>query len=168
MKSQDVTRYDIPSKHYGGWGVFFVGSDGLLSIVSDYGNFGYWWDCPGCEFRKFLCQIDDGYLYRKLTMGKSDGLDVEQTARNLRRLVGSLIRDGSWTMEQAREELEHIAHFQCDEDCTAYYYNTKLDDIHEETVTKPHQQTMALIERLWPRFIDVLKAELETEDSCGQ
>ncbi len=52
------------------WAVIFLNSGtGILSIVSDYGNYGYRWSDPGCEFKQFLTEIDDDYLVNKLSSG---------------------------------------------------------------------------------------------------
>lgn len=47
-------------------------SDGMFASVTDYGNLSYAWRSTGDEdFRKFICQLNDGYFGTKMYTGMS-------------------------------------------------------------------------------------------------
>lgn len=47
-------------------------SDGMFASVTDYGNLSYAWRSygPG-DFRKFICQLEQGYFATKMATGLS-------------------------------------------------------------------------------------------------
>lgn len=109
--SAPITRYYFVRNKQGPfgeeWARIWITDDGCFTTISDYGNWGYWWSCPGCEFRKFLCRCDEGYLSSKLSQGEHE-FDGEATVEAIRRRIVELRRERQLTREQAHEEWERV------------------------------------------------------------
>lgn len=53
-----VWRYYVPSHRHQGWGIFLLTSDGMLAVVSDYGNYAFRWSAFGeGDFRHFVMKL---------------------------------------------------------------------------------------------------------------
>src|SRR5436309_2433761 len=65
-----------------GWAVIMLDErGGMVSIQSDYGNYGYRWPYHGTKsFKLFLTQIDNHYLVRKLTMDMANREEFDSDA----------------------------------------------------------------------------------------
>jgi hypothetical protein len=163
-----ITRFyqvRVPNGHE--WARIWITSDGCISILSDYGNYGYWFGSPGCEFRRFLTRCDDDYLGRKFTQGERE-FDERLTARAARDLVLSNRRDGTLTKEQARDEWDAVLGVDwCDEYSRSkwYFEETKLVDCGATEVLqyRTPMQVQMFLKVLWPLFIEQLRAELASE-----
>lgn len=147
------------------WMRAWLTSDGCISIVSDYGNFGYWFGAPGGEFRRFLTQCDDHYLGTKFSDGHRE-YKGEETLRRVKERILSHRREGDLSREEARTEwdlldqfdrLEHEQHF------TRWYDQTELSDASEFYCTGISSQIEWFLKRLWPFFVKALEVELAAE-----
>jgi len=148
------------------WARFWVTDDGCLSIMSDFGNYGYWWGGPGCEFRAFLARErhgDTGYILGKLAGGKQH-FYAEDTERKIKRRILEWRREGALSKEKARKEWELVCLGIGDEhDAVRWYDRTELQDAYDLTSYGPPRQLVAFMDRLWPLFVDALRAELAAE-----
>ncbi len=161
-----ITRFYEVKPGKSGWARIWVTDDGCISIMSDWGNYGYWFGCPGCEFRLFLTGCDDDYLGNKFAGGKKD-FDGEGTADAARELVLRLRREKRLSAEGARREWESLdADFGSEMDWVEWVnHETELgyDHIHDlGRYIRPHAVTQ-LIKHVWPLFIEQLKAQLAAE-----
>lgn len=82
-------RYYIPSGEHGGWGIVFLDSFGVISAITDYGNFGYRWGSIGdADFRKWFCDLNDpAYLISKFGMGMPKTYNSKQSLLNARQAI---------------------------------------------------------------------------------
>ncbi len=154
------------------WARIWITDDGCISIVSDYGNFGYWFGSPGCEFRKFLTGCDDYYLSNKFRDGETE-FDEQATRRAARDLVLRNRRDGSLTKEQAHDEWERVCAVDWGDEYQRsrwYFEETKLADYGACEILKYRtpMQVQMFVKHLWPLFIAELKAELREEAAAQQ
>lgn len=162
-KSNPITSfYEIhPGKS--GWARIWITDDGCISIMSDWGNYGYWFGSPGCEFRAFLVGCDDDYLGNKFAGGKTE-FDGEGTVEAIRERILYLRREGRLSKDVARSEwLTLPTSFDTPEDFSCWVRDSSLEDMYEYSHhVQPHAITQ-FIKRVWPLFIRQLKAELVEE-----
>lgn len=161
------TRFYQVRKERLAWARIWITTDGCISIISDYGDFGYWFGSPGCEFRRFLTGCGDSYLMNKFSGGKEE-FDRDATERAARDLVLENRRDRTLTKEGAREEWQQVCDVDWDDEYSRarwYFEETKLVDYGASDVlhyrTPMHVQMF--VKELWPLFIEQLKAELAAE-----
>lgn len=162
MTAVELRRYVIPSQKGEGWAIIVIGSDGYFSTVSDYGNYAYRWTNPGCEFRKFLVGVNAGYLIGKLH-GRPDEYDGDETTKAIREEIVRRRRDGTWTREEAREEWNLTSGLDSIVDFAFWWQKTRIEDAHEFQRNSVPSEVVAFANRAWPRFVEMLKAELAAE-----
>lgn len=164
-----LTRYylvRVPGRW--GWARIWITDDGCITTISDYGNFGYWFGAPGCEFRKFLigvCEWD--YLVRKFTESDKSICNPDASFKKIKRHILEYRRDGHLDRDSAREEWD-LLHQNRDMgplEQTHWYEGTKLGDAAELfTYEKEgYQAAKAFAEHIWPLFVGQLKEELAGE-----
>ncbi len=149
------------------WARIWITDDGCISILSDWGNFGYWFGSPGCEFRKFLTGCDDGYLSNKFRDGEEE-FDQQATERNARDLVLRNRRAGTLTKEQAADEWRAVCAVDWGDEYLRsrwYFEETKLVDYGASEVLRfrTPMRVQMFVKHLWPLFIVQLKSELADE-----
>jgi len=160
-----TTRFYEVKPGKSGWARIWLTDDGCISIMSDYGNYGYWFGAPGSEFRKFLTGCDDSYLGNKFAGGKKD-FDGEDTADAARELILRLRRDKRLSAEDARLEWHNVpTAFDNEIDWVRWVDETELGCDHTHNLgryVRPHAVTQ-LLKHVWPLFIEQLKAQLAAE-----
>lgn len=170
-------RYTVETNH--SWAIFLIDAgDGMLSIQSDYGNWGHSWSSPGKDFKKFLCELDDDYLLRKLC-GNPDKFNAKKTVANIKKIICESRRERlrvrirrewqeitkEWcrNMWDSAEELEDIT--SADVFAERVMNDPYLEAIGEhitESDVMVYERDGAMtmfMERLWRPFIEYLKAE---------
>lgn len=162
--SKTVRLYDVRGDR-GQWlGRFIITDDGYFSTVSDYGNYAFWWSHAGSCFRRFLTNIDAGYLLGKIS--RSSEYDGDRTVKAARRHILEQRKEGGVTKEWAREEWDLINdHSSLDsrESFAMWWQNTKIDCAHEFSVFDFPGDAKAFATIAFPAFVKVLVAELERE-----
>lgn len=156
--------YAIRGEHFE-WARIWITDDGCLSCLSDFGNYGHWWHNAGCEFRQFLCEVDDSYLIGKLGLGQHE-YDDEATLARWQRRIYELRREQQLTREAAREEwrlLRNCSDLSSEFDLHEWYLATKLDVSDGVAVYRKPMQLQTFVKRLWPLFVAALRAELAAE-----
>ena len=155
------------------WARIWVTSDGLITIASDYGHFGYWFGMPGCEFRKFLTQCDPGprgYMAIKLSDGRRV-YDADTTVRRIREEVVRLRRQKEFDREVARElwnsvtehnldEHDHDVRAWLDEELVQDHLGYEAWEYFSRMIPSEVQDFMIAV---WPVFVEKLKADLLAE-----
>lgn len=163
-----VWRHHIPNDpetFFGGWGVFFLDSLGCLSILSDYGNFGYRWSSFGPDIRKFLLGCDSSYLMEKFLQGDTKVPDVERSTAAIRAHILESRRCGDLDRETARAEWELLLDYESSENTDEWLDSTSIPDGWELLYSKyaSEDSMAAFLERTWPRYLEALRADLTTE-----
>jgi len=160
-----LKRYVIPPEKHEGWAIIHIDANGFFATVSDYGNYAYLWTSFGPnDFRKFLAQLDQGYVVGKLTGGKTI-YDGEATLKAIKEHIIGARKEGTYSRGEARHEwgkmvynremLSDVREFEewCDE--------TKIEEPWEFHCSEPEPQAVAFYQKVWPRFVELIKAELE-------
>jgi hypothetical protein len=160
-----VWRYYLPSENGEGWGVAFVDSTGCLAIISDWGNYAYKWSSFGECFRSFLIRVNTGYLLSKVARSPCPpAIDVAKTAVAAKRAISELRRHQEISAEEAREEWDLVeAELESDGVYEYWLRTTCLCDAHELLVEAVDHQAVAMADKLWPRLVAAMRAELERE-----
>ena len=161
-----LKRYDIKNDRDGeGWGIIVIDTSiGFFATVSDWGNYSFLWTHPGCEFRKFLCDLEVDYLRSKLLHGREKDQvflgDATVAAIRLRLeeikeldplLYGSELEALDDRLPMERGEFE------------AWQSETVLPDPWSFGVWGHDAQCTAFCERVMPRFKRMLEDELKAE-----
>jgi|GEM_PF-2930322 hypothetical protein len=172
MNPNPTTRfYQVRAvEHRSEWARIWITDDGCISILSDYGNYGYWFGAPGGEFRRFLTNCGDDYITNKLSEGRRN-LDQRATELNAKRLVLRARRDRSIDRETARDEWNAVRDVEWDNEYSRskwYFEETKLVDYGatEVLVYDYPQQLQAFVRVLWPVFIAALTEEIKREEAA--
>ncbi len=161
-----TTRYYEIKPGKTGWARIWLTDDGCISIMSDWGNYGYWFGAPGCEFRLFLTGCDDDYLGNKFAGGKKE-FDGEGTADAARELILYRRRKGFLSADDARREWNGVPTLFDSEIEYAEWVNheTELGPDYTYDLSRyvrPHG-VRKFMKHLWPLFVEQLKAQLAAE-----
>ena len=165
MKTPVTRFYSIPRvENWSAWARIWITDDGCFTTISDHGNYGYWWGSPGCEFRKFLCGIDDDYLSRKLAGGERE-LDEKATIRSVKERILRCRRDSYLSKEEARREWCLMKETDWDGEYSRvqWYDATVLSDAAEVLRYRIPMQVQMFVKHLWPPFVAELRRELASE-----
>ena len=159
-----LRRYCVSSKKGEGWGVFVIGSYGFFSVVSDYGNYAFWWTHFGeGDFRAFLISLEWDYAAGKLGQGHTKVFQGQSTIENVRDHILQHRRDGSWSKERALEEWELIESTDLSIHPEDWMRATKIEDAYELIRRDWPADVLAFCKVLLPRFQQVLRDELARE-----
>lgn len=160
-----IRRYVVPNDRPGeGWGIFIIDDAGFFAVVSDWGNYAFRWTAPGCDdFRDFLCDLDASYLCSKLA--PKSVFDGERTEQLVVERILRLRRDRDITRTVAREEYDVVRRSGLDReaDFVLWLQDTGLEDAWELSRCGPEPQAVQFCKRLYPRFVELLRAELSAE-----
>jgi hypothetical protein len=181
-------RYDVRSRpegcSYTDWAILTVSDHGgVLNILSDYGSWSYAWPRHGREsFKHFLCELgrDPHYLLNKLCGGQK-WFDCKATVKNLRRIIGTMLRDKAtvtvrgkhvpFTPAMARAAVGKIDEVAgewsqsadlfvdrlVEDDETHFFWDYICDGLASYDFDPGARQFVA---RLWPAFVEALQKEL--------
>lgn len=159
-----LRRYSVRSEK-GDWlADIVIGSDGWFGAVSDYGDYAYAWrGFAPSDFRTFLAGLNAGYLLSKLS--SENTYDGEATEARVRAAVGECEGEQA---ETERELLEGSS-FYTSLDFFLWFQETTIDDASGLAVYTYPSDAKLFVERVWPRFVEMLRAEMaaeaETRDS---
>lgn len=162
-KVEWIECYHVRGHHLGGWAVVHIDSRGFLGVVSDHGNYAFHWTSFGKDFKTFLADLEWDYLHGKLTFGWSEVYDGHASAEAIRREILTDRRQGLSREHEARHEWDL---FQSHKDeildseggFGAWAQDTDMSDAFELRRTRPEPQCEAFCKKLWPHFIEQLKA----------
>ena len=161
--------YDLRFRSYE-WARIWVTSDGMISICSDYGNFGYWFGAPAMEIRRFLVQADPGpggYIAIKLSDGER-AYDCEATLLEVKKYILDHRRSGDWDHERARDEWELLRQNSWlghRDEFHNWYLETKIDCAHEFFQDMLPGKVQGFMEHAWPVFVKAMKTEIAAEEA---
>jgi len=85
------------------WSIVFVDDDGCLSILSDYGNWGYRWNMAGesKSVRRMLLDFNSSYVYNKLSYDHAKVFSPEKTIKVIREQILSYRRQRELPKKEA-------------------------------------------------------------------
>lgn len=155
------------------WARIWITSDGMISICSDYGNYGYWFGAPGCEIRRFLARVDpgpDGYMAIKLAEGERE-YDGDTVLTEVKKYILDHRRHGDMTREDAREEWDLLSEhgkLEHREEFHDWYKETKIDCAYEFYADKIPGQVQGFMEHCWPRLVEAMQKELDAESAFAE
>lgn len=179
----DLREYVIRSdkSHGGGWAIIVLDLDRCyFSTVSDFGNYAFCWGSgPGMEFRRFLMQIHEDYLGGKLMQGWPNQYeyDHELTKQTIFEHLRQMARESfllprRWAAYIRERDLyrraKADADFWCAGDFDEWYRETRLSDAYEFRGEVLNRQFQGFFRHIWPRFVELLRAELELEAKAAE
>lgn len=183
VRKKACERYDVmPGGGYG-WAIFLLSeSGGVLSVLSDYGNWGYCWPNHGRQsFKHFLIEVDGSrdYIIDKFR-GKRTDFDFDASVKLLRKKIGEAYRDKrtlhyaggrtkTFDKKMCKEAIDGIKWLDdtrsSDDFGRQLYERTEfgfLDptDIGDLCVKRDNGRLCEFLRLLWPPFIGELKREV--------
>lgn len=163
MSDVQVWRYKLPSIRepvFDSWSVVFIDSTGVFSVVSDYGNWAYWWTSFGDDIRKFLTQCDSDYVGRKLGGADLRVFDGEETQKEVRKEICRARREGELDRYRAREEWDNAGIIDDEYTFQQFLEDTGLDDLHECARMRWDHGIKHWSHVSFPRLQELLRKEL--------
>lgn len=163
-----LRKYVIrPAAPLSSWAIILIDtSHGFFATVSDYGNYAYNWSNPGCEFRKFLTELEPTYLHGKLMHGRRDRQVYDQQA-TLKAVREYFVQEG----KDVEKEMEDINSADFNNLHDDYDFRTWIDEknlygeVEHLHCTMPNPESWAFCTKLFPTFQMALRKELEEEVS---
>lgn len=156
------------------WAQFFLSPNGAVSVVSDYGNYGFVWQSrgEGVSIEEFILKLDKGYVLSKFGMGQQNEYwDKEKSELNYKSALKELLyaheisdKDFSKYTEEIETVFEEnntysdVIHAITDD---SYNLDTVLNkhfDFIEEGMHFDYPPDIKnFVEYVWPVFIEELK-----------
>jgi hypothetical protein len=156
-------RYVLkPDSNGDGWAIIHIDSNGFFGAASDFGNYAYVWDYPSMPFKDFLMKIDAHHLCEKLAQGRLK-FNEKLTAQTVREWILEARRGRSISAPRARDEWYESFSIK-DEHTFRNWGETRgneFDEPWEAACYSPPSQCVAFCTRVYPRFVEILKAEKE-------
>lgn len=147
------------------WARIWITDDGCISILSDYGNYGYWFGgLPPCGMRAFLVGCGDDYLSNKFSAGERE-VDHEATEKAIRKEIHELSLAGAFGIVEMEAEEELISSVDWSSELEQWDWAraSKIEEAWRLIQTRYPMQVTMFLEKLWPLFVEQLKAELAEE-----
>lgn len=138
-----------------------------VSVISDYGEFGYCWSHIGEDWRAFLSGLNFGYAMRKMLGARLDvPLDVDEAFEKAKAIVLRYRRGQSLDRKDARALFDAIEDSSGADDCRDFlrrwddnsgglFYRYELWDCRWD---KPNPQAEGFWSEIWPHFCAALVA----------
>lgn len=167
---QEVRYQEIYVKTKHSWCQVQWQENGRVVILSDYGDWSYWWGHRGsASTAAFLSQLDCDYMCNKLLGTSSQELDPDRTHRAMQDAVLRARRELVFTKEEAREEWEGLQDFEGDQrSFETWAADSRLDDAYEFARHKLNSTWQHFWGRLWlPHVRPALQAFAEKEKAQG-
>lgn len=167
-KQNPLTRFYEIKPGRSGWARIWITDDGCITIMSDWGNYGYWFGDPAMEFRAFLLGCDNDYLGRKFSAGETE-LDADATARGIKERILHSRRYGSWSKALARVEWQLVKSTYFDDEHARqwWYEHTELSDASDALCYRTPRKVQFFLKNVWPLFVGQLRAELAGEPAVA-
>ncbi len=147
------------------WARIWITDDGCISILSDYGNYGYWFGgLPPCGMRAFLVGCGDDYLVNKFSAGERE-VDHKATEKAIQKEIWELMGAGDFgiTEKLHEEEIMDGVDWSSEVEQWDWARASKIDEAWRLIQTRYPVQVTMFLEKLWPLFVGQLKAELAEE-----
>jgi hypothetical protein len=165
IQKSTCEKYTIHLPKMEGWAIIFLSeADGSVSIISDYGNWGYRWPNHGCDSLKhFLCDLCKHYAWVKFT-GSLKHYNHDETIKTITEYIQEMYEDDSITQFQAEGMTQELGWMENEH----HIYNSDvltehISDIYELFHYDPDYQFMMFFDRLWSVFAKHLKSELDSD-----
>lgn len=140
-----------------------------VSVISDYGSFGFCWSHIGGDWRDFLASLDFDYAMKKM-MGLRlwKPLEVHEAADKARSLVIERRRRDGLTLTDARALYDAIEGARGDAfNCQQFLaeWNTESEglvsrhDLYDDKWEKYDPQAEGFWAEIWPHFVAALVAD---------
>lgn len=157
-----------------GWdyAIFTIDENGMFNCQSTFGNYGYHWSSFGGNFKKFLCEVSEGYLFTKLC--KKTYFNAQKYIEKSKKIIIKMRRDLNLTKEEAKEAWDFF-------DKNLEDFGDSIDLIINELASSkimnritgediwysdfcPEKDfdpcDIAFITNVYPKFVEVLKSEI--------
>lgn len=168
-------RYILPSIRGEGWADIVCTRDGFFACVSDYGNYVHAWRNFGDQdFRLFLVDLADSPEYVASKLWPKKVYDGQATLKAIytsvlgsrrRGLLTKIEADAEWTLAN-----RFAVDIQCGTDGVAEWAGKSLlgmNFVQDGLSYMYSPQVMSLCTKTWPRLVELIVHELQTESVVG-
>lgn len=173
--SAGVWRYSEPNQNGEGegWFIAFLDSAGCLSVQSDFGDYSYRWNMGGMPagpdgkplgMREWVARHlarDPSYLLGKIS-SRSE-FDAEGSCASVRRFILEERRARRFSSEEAADEWDHVhSYLEGARSGDAWIGATSIEEPwHLLASNKYPAQARTFVDRLFPRLVALVRADLE-------
>lgn len=158
--------------------LFLDNERGQISIISQYGNFGYWWTSmgKGRTLKQFLIGCDHDYIMTKFEHGQDSWFDSEATVKVIEMDIFRERRARSLSADQAREfydECSNLKEVRTASEMMSVLSPGMLENLYENDYmavpykTDHQPQTRGFMRYVWPIFIEHIKKETEKNNEVS-
>lgn len=154
--SEPVSIWRYIVRHQCELGYFLLTSDGMLAVVSDYGNYAFRWTHFGTDFKRFVTELSEDYLLGKLCP-KEYRFDRAATERAIQREICTLRRGRHIAKEHARCEYERVGYL--DDGFAVWLEHTSLGEAWEYEQKDFSADARAFYRVLFTRLVALIRAE---------
>ena len=152
---------------------------GEITIQSSFGVWGYIWTACANPFKQFLMGAEFDYVFTKFMGDKLHRFDGKASAREVRKWITDERKCRSLSRAEAREAWDEFEYVRSQAECGERGFGDammavarSLDDsnpMHDHFADpcgwprrdRYDYQALGFWEKLWPLFMDALKAEMQ-------
>lgn len=161
-------EYTVPRNKETSWAIVTINEDGRLQVLSDYGDFSYWFNGIGGPVRQFFLDLenDPRYLLLKLSPGRifDDLLTIKTIKETIlrKRLRRMMSRDA------AREEWELLKRYASRLNDGSHVFlewaqYTLLEDPLDFATYRRDAGATFFAHKVWPKVCDLIREQLFKE-----
>jgi hypothetical protein len=167
IKKSVCDKYTIRLPNLQGWAIIIVDeSQGVVSIISDYGNWGYVWSHHGRRtLKQFLTEIDSYYAWEKFT-GSKKIYNHEKTVKTIKQKIQDMEDSQYITKEvgiKLREELDQLEYESNEDTYRSEILTNQFSDIYELFCYDQDPQFNMFFNLLWKPFVEHIKSEVQQD-----
>ena len=177
-----VERYLVRDPGHWWASIMLDDSSGQVTVHSDFGMYGHFWPAPGrgkVTLKGFLVAHDPSYFEDKFSYGRPQYFNEDKTIAALQKdikeatavLSDGILDDIAREFEDNIEGMDfrsadqwHAAVYQCGS-IVDHVYAGDISAI--PCVMEVQPQLRAFMEKVWPKFVEVLEGELAGESSTA-
>lgn len=142
------------------------GETGRVQISSDYGNWQCYWGACGMPFKKFLTTLEIDYVAHKF--GEANWFDLDATIKDLRSHVKDYTDDKE-LRTKIHEELNDLEESSSEGEFVGKMWRCE-HTMHMEDQCPHLSRSISpsfknFWQKFWPTFIQLLKTEIEVEQT---
>jgi hypothetical protein len=146
----------IASSEHRDWVNLLWDKAGRVIILSDYGNWSFFWGCrgEGVSTEKFLAELDMHYMGKKMLGDKFWDFDLDSTVDAINACIKEYLKNGYLSEGDSFTEYAQVKTLsEGGISFEMWCQDAYLDDAYELAVNVPSNDWQQLWDRLWVPFV---------------
>lgn len=169
-------KYTLEFNNGWDYAIFLIDGSGSFSCQSSFGDYYYQWNLFGKNFKKFLCNLDSEYLFKKLC--NKTYFDTKEYIKKCKKIILKLRRNQvlikrdamlAWDFfDKELDGCDNSIEIVCNElSKSKIIKNICFEDVLYSEFCPQYEfspNEKAFITYVYPKFIEILKEEIEVEN----